>query len=318
MILCVNLNAAIDKTLVVRKFRLGAIHRPEQVLALAGGKGFNVARALKSMSGHPVVTGWAGSHAGQFIEDRAATEGIETAFVHTRSESRTCLSILDLDNHMLTELYEEGDPISTAEIAEFVGWFESAVGQYDAVTFSGSMPPGVPRNLYAHLIDIAHATRVPTLLDAGGDALRLGIKARPSFVKVNRIEFQELIDRGLETIEDYEREAIALAVEYGTIVVVSLGAQGAICAQQGRVLLACPPAVNVVSAVGSGDSLLAGVALGLVQSLPLEDCLRQGVAAGTANAMRLGAGIFTEDDFRQVVANTTITVLHLPSRTLVP
>lgn len=306
MILCVNLNAAIDKTLVVRKFRLGAIHRPEQVIALAGGKGFNVARALKSMGGHPVVAGWVGGHAGRFIEERAASEGIETAFVHTQSESRTCLSILDPDDHVLTELYEEGNPISTAEIAKFANWFQSAVGQYDAVTLSGSVPPGVPLELYAQLIHSAHAAQVPALLDTSGNALRLGIEARPLLIKVNRSEFQGLIDQRLETIDDYARQALACALEYGTVVVVSLGAQGAICAQQNKVLLARPPAVNVVSAVGSGDSLLAGLALGLVQSLTIEDCLKQGVAAGTANAMRVGGGIFADDDFHRVANNTTI------------
>ncbi|MCZ7669359.1 MAG: PfkB family carbohydrate kinase [Chloroflexi bacterium] len=92
MILCVNLNAAIDKTIIVDGFQLGAIHRPEAVKSLAGGKGCNVARALKQFGEKPVVTGWVGGAAGQFIENGLQAEGIATDFVYTGFESRTCTS----------------------------------------------------------------------------------------------------------------------------------------------------------------------------------------------------------------------------------
>src|SRR5512144_1251596 len=90
MILCLNLNAAIDKTIVVSSFEINKIHRPESVLALAGGKGCNVARALKTLKEIPVVSGWVGGFAGQFIERELQQEGIQTDFVHTDFESRTC------------------------------------------------------------------------------------------------------------------------------------------------------------------------------------------------------------------------------------
>ncbi len=98
MILCVNLNAAIDKTIVVNSFQLGQIHRPEAVKSLAGGKGCNVARALKQFGEEPVVTGWVGGTAGQFIENGLHQEGIQTDFIFTDFESRTCTSILDSAN----------------------------------------------------------------------------------------------------------------------------------------------------------------------------------------------------------------------------
>src|SRR4051794_27548431 len=104
MILCVTANAAIDKTAVVSPFRIDQIHRPKQVLALPGGKGCNVARALKQLGDASLVTGWVGGFAGQFIESGLNKEGIETAFVHTEGESRTCLSILDPEAQTMTEV----------------------------------------------------------------------------------------------------------------------------------------------------------------------------------------------------------------------
>lgn len=311
MILCVNLNAAIDKTLVVPNFRLNDIHRPQQVLALAGGKGCNVARAIKSLGGQCVVTGWVGGLAGQFIEESAKSEGLETAFVHTRSESRTCLSILDPVNGTLTELYEQGNPVTASEIDEFVVWFRKHVSRYAAVTFSGSLPPGVPLDFYAGLIEIANAARVPTFLDTGGEALKRGIGAKPVLAKLNKSEFEEWVGKRLDTMDDVKREVFAYSRHHGMTVVVTLGARGALCVQKDQVLWAEPPTVEAVSAVGSGDTLLAGLALGIEQSLSLEDSLRQGVAAGAANAMTLGAGVFAQADLAHTWHNTRLVKLNV-------
>src|SRR5512140_997558 len=102
MILCLNLNAAIDKTIVVASFEIDKIHRPESVIALAGGKGCNVARALKTFREIPVVSGWVGGFAGLYIESELQREGIQTDFVHTNFESRTCTSILDHEKQTMT------------------------------------------------------------------------------------------------------------------------------------------------------------------------------------------------------------------------
>ena len=197
MILCVNPNAAIDKTVVVPAFRLNEIQRPEQVLAFPGGKGCNVARALKLLGESPVVTGWIGGYAGQFIEDGLQAEGIQTDFVHTDFESRTCLSILDPQNNTLTELYEKGDPVPIEKVEEFKQRFAASVKRYAAVTFSGSLPPGVPLDFYRQMIEIAREADVPAILDSSGAALRLGVQSQPTLVKPNEKEFADLAGKQL-------------------------------------------------------------------------------------------------------------------------
>src|SRR5512146_40318 len=118
MILCLNLHAAIDKTIVVSSFAVNKIHRPESVVSLAGGKGCNAARALKTLGETPVVSGWVGGFAGQFIENELQREGIQTAFIHTDFESRTCTSILDREKQTMTEIYEIGEPVPLEKINE--------------------------------------------------------------------------------------------------------------------------------------------------------------------------------------------------------
>jgi tagatose 6-phosphate kinase len=306
MILCVNPNAGIDRIVVVPAFRLNAMHRPEQVVALPGGKGCNVARALKRLGESPVVTGWIGGHAGRFIEQGLQAEGIPTDFVRTDGESRTCLSILDPQNHTLTELYEQGDPVPLEKLEQFKRRFTASVKRYAAVTFSGSLPPGVPLDFYRQMIEIARDANVLAVLDSSGEALRLGIQAQPALVKPNEKEFADLSGKPPSNPIEFAQAAVEFAERYQTSVVISLGAEGAIAANERAVWRVRPPRVTAKSAVGSGDSMVAGIAYGLTNGFTFADSIRCGVAAGTANALTLGAGAFTIDDFQRVLSQVSV------------
>jgi len=207
----------------------------------------------------------------------------------------------------VTELYEKGEPIPPAKISEFVEWFRQQVERFTVITFSGTLPPGVPSDFYAQLIQIANTARIPTLLDSSGDALRHGITAKPTLVKPNRVEFEGLIGQPLQTMQDCEHFAIETSRRFETTVVITLGAKGVICAQDDRVFHIQPPRLKIVSAIGSGDSLMAGIALGLARSQSLEDSLKWGVAAGSANAMTMGAGVFAAGDFQRVLGGITVS-----------
>ncbi len=309
MILCVNPNAAIDKTVVVNSFRLNTIQRPERVMALPGGKGCNVARGLKRLGEEPVVTGWVGGYAGHFIEDGLRTEGLAAEFVWTPFESRTCLSILDPIDHTLTELYEKGEAIPIEKTAEFKAYFAANVARFSAVTLSGSLPPGVPLDFYRQLIEIAQAANVPVLLDSSGEALRQGVAAQPDLIKPNEAEVAELSGRALKTRSDFVDAARDLSTRYQTRVVISIGAEGAIAADQDRVWHVWPPPVTITSAVGSGDCLLAGLAFGLTHGFAFETAVQYGVAAGTANTLMAGAGVFALEDFAAVLSRTAVEQL---------
>src|ERR1043165_6107662 len=188
MILCLNLNAAIDKTIVVPSFEINKIHRPTSVILQAGGKGCNTARGLKTLGETPVVFGWVGGFAGQFIESELQREGIQTDFIYTDFESRTCTSVLDSSKGTMTEIYELGEAVPLEKIKELREHFQQIVRTYQAVTFSGSLPPGVPSGFYADLIRIAREANVRTFLDTSGESLQNGIEAGPFFVKPNETE----------------------------------------------------------------------------------------------------------------------------------
>ncbi len=261
MILCLNLNAAIDKTLVVASFEINKIHRPQSMIALAGGKGCNVARALQTLGEAPVVSGWVGGFAGQFIEQELHREGIQTDFIHTDFESRTCTSILDPDKQTLTEIYELGEPVPSAKVDELRDHMRAILGNYRAVTLSGSLPPGVPADFYASVIEIAREANVLAFLDSSGEALRKGAEATPFLIKPNETEARSLLGAEPKNSVDFAQAAVEIATRYKTNVLLSMGAAGAIAASGQEVFSIKSPTVEAKSAVGSGDCMLAGLHL---------------------------------------------------------
>ncbi len=300
MILCLNLNAAIDKTIVVPSFEIDKIHRPESVIAWAGGKGCNVARALKTFGEDPVVSGWVGGFAGQFIEHELHREGIQTDFVYTDFESRTCTSVLDPERQTLTEIYEVGESVPSLKVDELRDHIRATIGKYRAVTLSGSLPPGVFSDFYADVIKVAKEAGVLTFLDASGEALRKGLEAGPFFVKPNETEARILLSLSSNEPFDFAEGAAGISKQYGTNVLLSLGAEGAVVAKGEETFLVKNPKVEAKSAVGSGDCTLAGLTSGILHGLTFEEVIVCGVAAGTANTLTIGAGQFTIKDFERL------------------
>lgn len=307
MILCLNLNSAIDKTIVVPTFQINKIHRPESVILLAGGKGCNVARALKRLGETPVITGWVGGFAGQFIETNLEKDGIGTALVHTDAESRTCTSILDRSNQTMTEIYENGDPVPVDKIDELREYVSQNISRYQAMTLSGSIPPGVPDDFYADLIHIAKKANVLTFLDASGEALKKGITAQPFFVKPNETEARSLLGLGEKDDLDFCKLAHKIFEKYQTNVLLSLGEGGAVAVDSDGVYQITNPLVKAVSAVGSGDCALAGFVHGILQGFSFKDSVVCGIAAGTANTLMIGASQFTMDDYERLRGQVKLT-----------
>ena len=304
MILCVNPNAAVDKTVMVENFRLNAIHRPSFELALPGGKGCNVARAAKTLGQQPVVTGWVGGNAGRFIEEGLQAEGIQTAFVHTSVESRNCLSILDPVNGTLTEIYEKGRPVSPEELQSFYESFQAWLPKVDMVTLSGSLPPGVPVCFYGELIGMARQAGVRTMLDSSGEPLRCGLEgASPDVLKCNRAELSGLVGQPLEIAGGCAPGDPRAFRPPGRQCGHYPGRDGGGGGRKGESApraaapgwprrRALKRSARWVRAIASWQGWPAGC----WQGSRLRNALRLAVAAGSANALQIGAGRLRQAD----------------------
>lgn len=314
MIITVTLNAAIDKSLSVPSFRLARRHRTVDQTTMAGGKGVNIARALK-MLGQPVIaTGFAGGPTGTRIVEQLTQESILNDFVRIREESRTNMAVHDPTNGETTEVNERGPAVTAGEVELFRDKLLYLARGADIVVIAGSLPRGVDPEIYAGLIRDLRKMGVTTVVDTDGEPLRHAARAEPDIVSPNVIEAEELV--GHEFNDDEDR---AIAVRE----MVGIGPHGAImtlpdgcvaCVTDGgerRLLRVWIDPREVVAAVGSGDAFLAGFVASRYEGNTHEDALRFGVACGAESTMRLGAGLIDPRAVDRMLAETSIERLAL-------
>lgn len=283
--LTVALNAAVDVTYGFESFQVGAIHTVRAVSRVAGGKANNVARVLHLLGTDVTATGFAGGHAGSFLQESLRDLGIQVAFEPIDGESRTCLVMVDQQGGSLTEVREPGPQVSAAEADRFLARFARLAAGAGAVILSGSLPPGLPTDFYARLVAMARQAGAYVVLDTGGAPLREALPAGPDLVKPNRDELAAWAGRSLEATADLIAAARQMRAAGAGSVAVSLGAEGLLYLGPEGAWQVYPPAVAVRNPVGSGDSLVAGIVAGRLAGRPMLEALRLGVACGTANAM---------------------------------
>lgn len=290
MILCVNLNAAVDRTLVVEGFEVGQVRRVREVRSVPGGKGSNVAKIV-ALLGRPVtVTGFAGGATGRSIEWGLAERGVKPAFIQVGGESRICYNILDPVGGTQTELLEPGVPVTVQQWDAFRTRFRQLAGQARVVTLSGSLPGGLEPGAYNDLISVAREAGARVILDSSGEPLRQGLQAGPYMVKPNQDELEALLGVPEKTPPACVQAANELQ-NYGIqLVVISLGEHGSVVVAGGRAWQVVPPVVEAVNTVGCGDALVAGFAIGLAEGMSLEDTMRLATAAAAAKAESLVPG----------------------------
>jgi tagatose 6-phosphate kinase len=292
MILAVAPTPSIDRSVLLPGFRLGAIHRPQQVLAVAGGKGLNVARAIKRLGGQVKACALLAGFSGRWVEAQLHQEGIPSVVIWGEGETRTSISIIDPDSGQLTEVYEYGDMVSPGAWQAFEGAFAQALPEVDWVALSGRLPVGAPVDGYARLLSALKSRSIPAALDTSGEALRSGLAARPRVVKVNASEAAEIVEFEIITPDQAALAGAALRSQGTELAVITLGSRGAVAVDAAGCWFGAAPAIRALAPVGSGDAFLGGFLLAYSSGISLPEALRAGIAAGVANTLRLGQAVF--------------------------
>lgn len=300
-ILTVSLNAAVDVVYTIDQFAPDRINTVADVQRMAGGKANNVARALAALGRRVVATGFAGGSAGRFIQDDLTRRSIAAEFEASVAENRVCTTIIDPVNKTVTELRERGPALTPVDADRFLARFRSLVTGAGLVVISGSLPPGIPADFYRELVSEAwRAGQVRTLLDACGEPLQAALAAQPYLVKPNLDELKEWVGADLPTDHHIMLAARKLLKAGPLLVGVSLGARGLLLVTEESAWWATPPAVEPVNTVGSGDSLVAGFAAGLLTGLDAEAIIQLAVACGTANALTRGVAEIHPADVEEI------------------
>ena len=298
MIVTVTVNAALDRTLTVPVFQIGYRHRSSEVLTLAGGKGINVARALKLLEIPVVATGLSGGRTGTRIVEELTSEAILNDFVRIAGESRTSTAVVDPTGGSYTEINEWGPEVSRAELEMLMEKLYYLARGADFVVLAGSLPRKVPTSFYADAIRDVMRRDVRVVLDSEGQPLQIGAAAAPFLVSPNQAEAEQLVGQELEDDDDFLMALDAIA-ELGPRNVLITLPNGCFArlrfGRRTKRLRAFAPHVEPLSGVGSGDVLLAQFLAAILEDRSTEDAVRLAVAAGAASVREVGAGRFDVD-----------------------
>ncbi len=309
MLLTVTPNPAIDRVLIVPGFRHSDVCRVVERIDSAGGKGFNVTRAARTLDIPVHTCALLGGDNGRQIAALAQAEGLTGAWSWLSSgESRICLLITDPDARDHLTINESGPTISPADWSQFVGlvWHEARGAAFIAI--SGSVPPGVTSAQYLDLVrGLPPATFV--CIDTSGAPLAAVLDLPVNLLKINMHELSAALGKMIATPDQAGAAAAEVMQRGPQQVIVTLGAQGAVAVDAHGAWHARTPPLDPISPVGSGDAALAGVIAVLHNGGSLAEALRMGVACGAANTLMVGAGRMRRDDVARLHAATDLMAL---------
>lgn len=313
MIVTVTLNAAVDRTLTVPNFQTGHRHRASASLTSAGGKGINVARALKRLESPVIATGLAGGRTGDRIIEELAAEAILNDFVRISDESRTSTALVDPTAGALSEVYEWGPAVRAEELDTLLDKLHYLSRVASCVVFSGSLPRDVADDFYAEAIRDLGKRGVQCVLDTEGEPLRVGVEAEPFLVSPNQREAESLVGQEFSDDDDF---LVALDT------IADLGARNVLITQETscfglfreertlRRFRASIPRVEPVASVGAGDVLLAGFLAARFNDRPFDDALRQAIGCAAASVVELGPGRFDPREAQRLASSVELEELQ--------
>ena len=299
-IITITFSPSIDKSTSVQSLI------PEKKLRCAspklepGGGGINVARAIKKLGGHALAVFPSGGYTGVFFNHLLEKENISSIIIETTHETRENLVVLDESTN---NQYRFGMPSTALLENEWQQCLKAIEGikNVEFIVASGSLPSGVPLNIYAQLAKIAKKSHAKFIVDTSGEALKHAADEGVYLLKPNLGELASLI--GLEKIEIADVEDVAKKLIHKNmceIIVVSLGVEGALLITKNETYKAIPPKVTTKSTVGAGDSMVAGIVYSLSKGMNLKQTLQYGVACGTAATMNLGTELCRKDDVEKL------------------
>jgi len=295
-IITVTFNPAIDKSTTVpvlipeKKLRCTApVFEP-------GGGGVNVSRAIKKLGGHSVALYLAGGHTGKLFTRLLLEEGVDSIVTETDEYTRENLEVLETASNQQYRFGMPGPLIREAEWQDCLRNIERMEG-VEYIVASGSLPPGVPTDIFARIAWTARQKNARLIVDTSGEALKHAVQEGVYLIKPNLGELASIAgtkELDIESVDDVAREVIGRGK--CEVVVASMGPTGAMLVTRDLAQQIIPPPVKRQSTVGAGDSMVAGMVLSLVRNKTLTEAVQYGVACGTAATMNSGTGLCRKED----------------------
>ncbi|PGH55844.1 1-phosphofructokinase [Azospirillum palustre] len=309
-VVTVTLNPAIDQTITVETLKPGSVHRAKAVRHNAGGKGVNVASCLADWGTPVTATGLLGTGNAAPFEALFQAKGIADAFLRLPGETRVNIKIADLAANDTTDINLPGLSADAGAVGRVRETVLGLVEPGTPVLLAGSLPEGLPADAYAALTADLAAAGARVVLDSSGAPLAAALAsagALPHCIKPNRHELEDWAGRPLPTTADLLDAARDLHRRGVSVVVVSLGADGALFVDGDRALHGRLPPVQALSTVGAGDAMVAGLIAAFQQDGGLEDVARLSVAFAAAKLGCFGPNLPDPATVRTLAAQVALT-----------
>jgi len=304
LILCVSPNTNIERTWSIPGLHLGGVFHTQDEVTLASGKAVNTARAIQTLGGQALAVGFTAGHSGRLFAELAEGEGLHGEWIWVAGESRLALALADpqAPESDATLISGRGPQATSADWQRLSEAVLRQAEQASLVCFAGSFPPSSDLAIFANLVRRLQAVPRRVWIDLSGAALRAGVSARPSGVKVNAVEASEQTGLPVSGQESARQAAAVLRQQGAGWAAVTLGRHGAVLDCGDIAWAASSPQLGGLrSSVGSGDAFLGGLLVGLEQGRPAHEALRMAAAAGAANALDLGGCRFNLADYQRAL-----------------
>jgi 1-phosphofructokinase len=309
MIVTLTPNTALDHTLVVDVWSPGRTLRAAASALGLAGKPTDAAYILGELGLPSRALGFAAGDTGAWIAAKLHSKGVTCAFTPVDGASRLNTVLIDRASGQATTVTTSSLIVGPHHIATLTAALREALDGASCLVLGGSLPDGVDPAVFADWIALARSRGVVTIFDAAGDALRAGLAAGPTFVKPNRHELSGLIGHEVASLDDALVAGREIVTRHGTIPVITLDIDGALAVTTDRALRARPIEVDVVSAAGAGDAVLAGLAAAVARGQSLEDGLRLGVAAASAVCLNLATAECQLADVERLLGKVVVEAI---------
>ncbi len=288
MIITITMNPAIDKTVAIDDFKVNQVNRISKSRYDAAGKGINVSKVVRELGGRTKTIAFLGGATGDYIKAELEKEKICLVHVETDGDTRTNIKVVDQNLQTFTDINDSGTTVTEAQLELFEKKMMNYVTSQSVVVFTGSVPPGVSKEIYRSYIKRVQAIGATAVLDADGDLLKHGVEAGPKIIKPNIDELENYVGRKLETDEMIIDVAKSFIKKGSKLVAVSLGEKGALFVTADKVIRANGLKVDVKGTVGAGDAMLGAICYGFNKNIPLEDIVKLSIGASAAKVCMEG------------------------------
>jgi 6-phosphofructokinase 2 len=299
-IVTITLNPALDKSIIVPELV------PEKKLrALAskvepGGGGINVSRALHKLGVASEAVFLSGGYTGKMLETLLHKEEVSFVALPVSADTRENFVVFDEQKKLQYRFGMPGEAVNEQELQGILDHISSKT-DIAYLVVSGSLPPGMPVTILSRLAVIAHTIKAKLVVDTSGDALKAAVKEGVYLIKPNLGELCALVGKDwLEKSQVADAARTVIAAGSCEAMVVSMGAEGAMLVTATECYEACAPKVQVLSTVGAGDSMVAGMLAALHKRLGWEEVLQYGVSAGSAATLHPGTELCSLEDTERI------------------